>query len=200
MDDRHRRLLGVFPLLFVAFAIWRNGIDRRLGDALWLCNVGNAMVGFSLLAGAWRWAWIGTLWVAIGLPMWCWHITITGSVYAHSFFTHVGTPIVAIFALYGKPAPRLGWLWATCLGLVVQTVSRFATRPELNVNVSHSPYEGLGNLFASYPVYFAFNLCFFAAALFAIERGLVWGLRGPRDQAIPSSRASEGSRRGCQIL
>ena len=136
------RLLGLLPLsFFVAQGVhyWR--IDQ-LGHMMWMCNLGNLLLAIGLFLEKRRVVRLAAIWTLPGLLVWFFYVVLTWGVFLTSTLAHVGGIAVAMFALTRYRMDRTAWRWAFGWYLVVQLLSRFFTRPELNVNLAHGVQPG----------------------------------------------------------
>jgi hypothetical protein len=144
------RLLGVLPLtFFLAQAIhyWRLG---QLGHMLWMCNIGNLVMAIGLFLGRPMLIRVAAMWAIPGVVIWFRYVVMEWGLFGSSMSAHVGGLIVGLVALSKVRLDRTAWLY--CLGwfLILQFVSRLTTPVEMNVNVSHSVYQGWQQIFTAY--------------------------------------------------
>ena len=167
------RLLGVLPLVFflwTAYGYYRHGNEAELW---WICNVSNIALGIGILAGLPALTWVATLWILMGIGPWILDGIQVSGFEAHSFFTHLGSAGIGLFAISRMPTRRRIWRLATLFFFAVQLATRLATGPKFNVNQVYEMHESFRALFTSYWGYYALNTIFFVSGLFAIE----WLLR-----------------------
>jgi len=144
------RLLGVLPLtFFLAQAIhyWRLG---QLGHMLWMCNIGNLVMAIGLFLGHAMLIRVAALWSIPGVVIWFRYVVMQWGLFGSSMSAHVGGLIVGLLVLRKVRVDRTAWLY--CLGwfLILQLVSRATTPVEMNVNVSHTVYQGWQQIFTAY--------------------------------------------------
>ncbi len=144
------RLLGVLPLtFFLAQAIhyWRLG---QLGHMLWMCNIGNLVMAIGLFLGRPMLIRVAGMWSIPGVVIWFRYVVMEWGLFGSSMSAHVGGLIVGLVALSKVRLDRTAWLY--CLGwfLILQLVSRVTTPVEMNVNVSHTVYQGWQQIFTAY--------------------------------------------------
>jgi hypothetical protein len=144
------RLWGVLPLtFFLAQAIhyWRLG---QLGHMLWMCNLGNLVMAIGLFLGQPMLIRVAAMWSIPGVVIWFRYVVMEWGLFGSSMSAHVGGLIVGLVALSKVRLDRTAWLY--CLGwfLILQFVSRLTTPVEMNVNVSHSVYQGWQQIFTAY--------------------------------------------------
>lgn len=135
-----KRWAGLLPLFFFLFTAGVYARENRLGELLWVCNICNALLGLSILFANGTGAWVATLWILIGTPLWILDALKSRSLEFHSLLTHFGGAAVGLgFCLRRRPAQRLWWV-GFLLVAGLQGLAHALTRPELNVNVSFRPY------------------------------------------------------------
>ena len=158
LTDNRFRLLGILPLLFfLAQAIHYWQIDQ-LGHLLWMCNVGNVLLGVGLLLKQPRLIRVAVVWTVPGLFIWWRYVATEWFGYAtldwwavmSGTLAHIGGLCVGIIALRRVRVDQITWLYAFAWYLAIQLISRLITRPDLNVNVSHRVYNGWDTTFQSY--------------------------------------------------
>ena len=175
------RLLGVLPLLFfLAQSVHYWQVDQ-LGHLLWMCNVGNVLLGVGLLSNQPRLIRVAVIWSVPGLFIWWRYVVTEWFGYAaldwwavtSSTLAHIGGLSVGLIALRRVRVDQITWLYAFAWYLAVQFVSRLVTRTELNVNVSQHVYSGWESTFQSYFKFWMVLTLAVAACLWL----LTWGLR-----------------------
>lgn len=169
LSDPRVRALGLLPLAFAAwaYASYDHGIK-----ILWMCNLCNLLLGVGLMTANLRIIWLATLWLILGSPLWVFDIIVQNQIFPHSFATHIAAPILGIWALRGQSARPGTWILAVAFGVSVQTICRFWTPPEFNINVSHVTYKGFSGWFDDYLVYWTLTVLSLAVILFVTERVL----------------------------
>ena len=152
------RLLGILPLGFFLAQAAHYWEISQLGHLLWMCNIGNVVLALGLFLEQPVLIRVAVLWSVPGVFVWLryvvsewFHLSAVdwGAVLA-STFAHLGGAIVGILALRKVRMDRVAWLYSFAWYLVLQLVSRLGTAADLNVNVSHSVYEGWQQLFTAY--------------------------------------------------
>ena len=135
-----RRWAGLLPLFFFLFTAVVYTRENRLGELLWICNVCNALLGLSILLSSSAGAWVATLWILIGTPLWVFDALKSHAFEVHSLLTHLGGGAVGLLVcLRQRPARRVWWVGFLLLA-GLQMFAHELTRPELNVNVSFRAY------------------------------------------------------------
>ena len=156
--DKRLRLLGILPLFFFLAQFIHYWQIDQLGHLLWMCNVGNVLLGVGLLSNQPRLIRVAVIWSVPGLFVWWRYVVTEWFGYAaldwwavvSSTLAHIGGLIVGIIALRRVRVDQITWLYAFVWYLAIELVSRLITRPELNVNVSHRIYSGWDGAFQSY--------------------------------------------------
>lgn len=166
------RLLGVLPLLFFfgqGVHYWRTG---ELGHLMWMCNVGLLVLALGLFFEKPLLVRVPAIWTIPGIFMWFFFYVVTWGVFLSSVLVHVGGLAVAGIALRTYRMDRHSWRYAFGWALLVQLISRFATAPELNVNVAHTIQPGWERVFPSYWMFWLTAIVVMAAVLWL--SGLLW--------------------------
>src|SRR5258708_3371649 len=180
------RWLGFLALIFygihAGFHIWHG----HPWDALWVCNLGTALVGIGFLLGSPIWLGIGSLWLIVGFPFWILDLVSGGEFLPTSLATHVGGLGLGLYGSWKLGVPRHIW-WKAVLGLVMlQLVCGVITRSEANVNVAFRLYESVSSQFNSYVNYELFLLVFYSFLFMILEFAGRWFLGRFKSSAIAS--------------
>lgn len=145
------RLLGLIPLLLF-LARLRDLIGTGdPGHILWMCHLSNLVLALGLF-----FAWpllvrISIPWLALGLPLWIWNMTLVGiSGRLTSFGTHIGGLLIGLYALSKMRSHGKTWPYSLILYLLVQQICRVITPAELNVNIAHKMHYGGDIFFSAY--------------------------------------------------
>ena len=93
---------------------------------------------------------VAAIWTIPGLLVWFVYVVLAWGVFLTSTLAHIGGLAVAAVALKTYRMDRHSWRYAFGWSLLVQLISRFATAPELNVNVAHTIQPGWERTFPSY--------------------------------------------------
>lgn len=168
--DTRFRLLGLLPLIFFlvqAIHYWRYG---GLGHLLWMCNVGNVLLGIGLLLGHRELVRAAAIWTIPGLGIWIYYVLMASGFYFSTTLAHVGGIIVGLIALRRVGMDRLAWVWAFAWHLVMQVVTRLVAPPELNVNVVDRIQPGWDRVFGSYWMFLLVGSAVLALCLWAIGK------------------------------
>ena len=150
------RLLGIVPLMFFTAHLLFYTTDpvyasnRGVENMLWMCNVGNLVLGVGLLLGQPRVIRLAVIWLVPGLPLWVFDAIGRGGLLFTSFLTHIGGLAVGLIVMRSVRADR--WTWAYGFGwyLLVQQLSRLFTSEFWNVNVAHKSYPGYEQVVSQY--------------------------------------------------
>lgn len=151
---------------WTAYGYFQNGNQAELW---WICNVSNVALGIGMLAAWPGLTWIATLWILLGIGPWLLDGFSVSGFQAHSFFTHLGSAALGLYAMSRLPAKPGIWWRAALFFYGVQLATRLATGPRFNVNQVYDMHESFRAQFTSYWVYFALNTVFFVAGLLALE-------------------------------
>ncbi len=179
MNDRlelRYRLMGLLPLSFFAVQTihyWRFG---GLGNLLWMCNLGNVLMGVGLLIGHRELIRAAAIWTLPGLALWVVYVLIPSGLYFSTTLAHVGGFIVGMIALQRVRMDRLAWLYAFAWGVLTQIAARFLSAADLNVNVAHRIQAGWDKTFTSYWKFWVVLMLSVAVTLWLIGRAflLIW--------------------------
>jgi hypothetical protein len=157
--------LGLLPLLSISWTLVLYVKEGRLDEILWICNVSNYLLGISLLLAWAPGIWAATLWIVIGTPLWLYDCVNTSQIEVHSFFTHLGSSAIGLFACRNHPVKNKYWLKTFLLLIPFQLLARILTRPVYNVNGAFRTYESQ----MSYVGYWLFCALAFNLSLFVTE-------------------------------
>lgn len=135
--SRSEARLGWFPVIF--FCMHQQVLtDEGMGAAgLWVCNSSNLLLGLGFLAGIPAMIRVAFLWLFAGIPFWLFDMHLTGERYATAFFTHFGGMGLGLYGISRVRMSRQAWWQAVIFFFGLQIISRYATPPDLNVNVAH---------------------------------------------------------------
>ena len=167
------RLVGVLPLIFFGLHLAHYVGEGKPGNMLWACHLSNLLIGAGVLAKRPAVLAAGLLWLSVGVPLWIFWLAGGGEFLVTSALTHVGGAAVGIWAMRRVHWPRGIW-WKAWLAIpLLQLICRFTTPPELNVNISHSVWEGWEQTFPLYSVYLALMLGITAVIFAVAEQGFL---------------------------
>jgi len=183
------RLLGILPLIFFlaqTIHYWRYG---GMGNLLWICNVGNILLGVGLLLGQRELIRTAAIWTIPGLGIWIRYVLLASGFYFSTTLAHVGGIVVGLIALSRVRMDRLAWIYAFIWSLLVQLAARLLTSPELNVNLAHRIQPGWENLFSTYWKFWLVLLMVTALVLWLISKvlSLIWPAAPISEEAAGAS-------------
>ena len=183
------RLLGILPLIFFlaqTIHYWRYG---GMGNLLWICNVGNVLLGVGLLLGQRELIRTAAIWTIPGLGIWIRYVLLASGFYFSTTLAHVGGIVVGLIALSRVRMDRLAWIYAFIWSLLVQLAARLLTSPELNVNLAHRIQPGWENLFSTYWKFWLVLLMVTALVLWLISKvlSLIWPAAPISEEAAGAS-------------
>ena len=115
-----------------------------------MCNLGNLVLALGLFFEKPLLVRVAAIWTIPGLLVWFLYVVLAWGVFLTSTLAHIGGLAVAAVALKTYRMDRRSWRYAFGWSLLVQLISRFATAPELNVNVAHTIQPGWERTFPSY--------------------------------------------------
>jgi hypothetical protein len=182
------RLLGLLPLLFFLAQGVHYYRDQQLGHMLWMCNIGNLVLALGLFVEKPLLVRVAAIWTIPGLIIWFLYVVLPWGAFLTSTLAHVGGLAVAAVALRAYGMDRRSWIYAFGWMLLVQLVSRFATPPDLNVNLAHAVQPGWERTFPSYWMFWL-TLTIVTAAVLWLS-GLLWRSVWPADQSNTRRAAS----------
>lgn len=172
--DARFRLLGFLPLLFFSVQTvhyWRYG---GAGNLLWMCNVGDLLMGIGLFLGHRELIRAAAIWTIPGFAVWIRYVLLPSGFYFSTTLAHVGGIIVGAVVLRRVRMDRIAWFYAFVWYLFMQFASRLTTSPDLNVNVAHRIQPGWENAFSSYWKFWLTMSAVVAAGLWCIGLVLSW--------------------------
>jgi len=149
LETRYR-LMGLLPLAFFAVQTihyWRFG---GMGHLLWMCNLGNVLLGVGLLLGHRELIRAAAIWTIPGLVVWVIYVLLPSGLYFSTTLAHVGGFVVGLIALRRVGMDGRAWVYAFAWYLFAQLAARLIGPPELNVNVAHRVQDGWDKTFTSY--------------------------------------------------
>lgn len=170
------RLMGLLPIAFFVVQTihyWRFG---GMGHLLWICNLGNVLLGIGLLVSHRELIRTAAIWTIPGLAIWIFYVLIPSGIYFSTTLAHVGGIIVGMIALSRVRMDRWAWAYAFAWGLLTQLVARLVAPAELNVNVAHRVQDGMEQTFTSYWKFWIVLMIAVASTLWLIGKALafVW--------------------------
>jgi hypothetical protein len=139
--------------------VTRQLINDRPGNLLWACHVAVALVGVGALLRLRGAVAVGTLVLAVGLPLWAIDVAVGGEFFWTSVLTHfggLGAGLIALRRLGGLP--RLAWRHAMLAVALLIAISRLATAPAENVNLAFRAWGPFTAWFPEGPSHFFFLL------------------------------------------
>ena len=170
---RKFQLIGLAPLLIFLYRLLQY-YDEGTPD--WImanCNITLVMLAVGMLAFRQLPIRVATIWLTIGVPMWLIDAWVTQVLWAASVLSHVGGWLLGLFALRRVRVDGRSWLPAAVWFFLWQVVTRLTTRPHLNVNIAHTPYEFTKDWFASYWQFWPVCALVILLLTWLVERGLV---------------------------
>lgn len=166
------RWIGVLPLLIFGWRLWQYLSVNTPDWILYSCHVSTLALGLAMI-----WGWpliirITVIWLMIGLPMWVIDAWVTKVIWIASIFSHVGGFFLALYAIKRVRATGKSWFPALLWFVGLQLITRYTTRPDLNVNVAHFPYEAFKDSYASYWTFWPVCTLVVALLVWLVEFGL----------------------------
>jgi hypothetical protein len=165
-------ILGVLAILcFTLHAAWHLRA-RHPEELLWGCSVGVLGIGIGLCSGAPHLVGVGTLWLALGAPLWALDLVSGGKFVPTSPLLHLGGLCLGILGVLRSGLPRGTWLWALGGAAALAVVSRLCTPPAANVNLCRSIQPGWTRWFRRYPSYLATVYAVLGGGFWLVETAL----------------------------
>ncbi len=182
---QHFQLVGVLPFL-IFFSRLIQYISVNTPDwIIYSCHVSTLLLGIGMVIGS---AWairVAAIWLVIGLPMWIIDACVTQVIWFASVYSHVGGFALALYAISKVRATGRSWLLALLWFVGLQLLTRFTTRPELNVNFAHTPYELIKGTYGGYWSFWIACTLVVAAMVWVVEFALARFYPIERDQHSP---------------
>ncbi len=185
------RLLGLLALAFFAVQAihyWRFG---GMGHLLWMCNLGNVLLGIGLLIDHRELIRAAAIWTIPGLVIWVIYVLLPSGPYFSTTQAHVGGFIVGMIALRRVGMDRVAWVYAFAWFLFTQLAARLLAPPELNVNAAHRIQDGWNGTFASYWKFWLVMTVTVAVGLWVIGKALALIWPAPSTEPRTVASASE---------
>lgn len=170
---RKFQLIGLAPLLIFIYRLLQY-YDEGTPD--WImanCNITLVMLAVGMLAFRQMPIRVATIWLTIGVPMWLIDAWVTQVLWVASILSHLGGWLLGLFALRRVRVDGRSWLPAAAWFFLWQVVTRLTTRPDLNVNIAHTPYEFTKDWFASYWQFWPVCALVVLLLTWLVERGLI---------------------------
>lgn len=109
---------------------------------LWVCCLANLVESVGIYFQSPLIVGIGFLWITWGLALWSLDLLSGAPIRFASVLTHFGGSICGYLFLKETSLPSSTWIWATIIVLLLQEFCRHFTPEHLNINISHSIWEG----------------------------------------------------------
>ena len=150
--------------------------DKRqreiIPELLWACNVSNLLMGLGLIFDLYWCTAISFMFqLGVGLPAYTFEILGRREAYERSIVMHLAPALFGYVALQhvGLP-PQISLFTFMIMIIGLQLVSFYFTRPALNVNVVHAPWELCQKHFSTrMPLYRLLNAALCLLFLLAAE-------------------------------
>ena len=142
--------LGLLLFAVYAMHVYDKRQNNIVAELLWACNVNNLLMSVGLIFNIYWLLVIGFMFqVGVGIPAYLFEILGKKVAYEREIFMHVAPALFGFVALreLGLP-PYAGVVTFLVMIVLLLMVSFYATKPELNVNVVHSPWELCQRFFA----------------------------------------------------
>ena len=113
---------------------------------------------------------LSQLWLSLSLLLWSADLFFAGGVVDSAVFTHLGSFVIAVFAMRQLQVSKGLWRWA-CLGLgILMVISRVTTSPKQNINLAFTVAKGWESVSSYYALYLLFLTLLAATVFYATER------------------------------
>src|SRR5262249_20113032 len=110
---------------------------------------------------------VSVLWLALGFPLWIFDIFEFGDAPLTTFFAHIGSLSVGLFALSKIGVKKNSWIYSFLWFLFIQQICRLFTDPDFNINIAHNVRDAA--FFNSYFQYWLATTFLTALLLLALE-------------------------------
>ena len=164
--------IGVLPFI-IFFSRLIQYIN--LGTPDWIvtsCHVSTLLLGFGMVVGRMFMIRVASIWLVIGLPMWLIDAWVSREIWLASIYSHVGGFLLALYAMKRVRATGRSWFPSLIWFVLLQLMTRYTTRPELNINLAHHPYELFKDSFSNYWTFWPVCLLVITALVWIVEFGL----------------------------
>ncbi len=157
---------------FIFHAVYNLFILERPGNLLWMCHVTTLLLAVGLIGSMASVIRLVTPWTILGLPIWLVDALSVGTTRI-AVLSHVVVPMTAVVALSQVGAARSAWRAtgaAMAFHVGLQLLCHVATRPKLNVNLSHKIYPFFGSAVVnSYALYWTITAVVLTACLYGLH-------------------------------
>jgi phosphotransferase system glucose/maltose/N-acetylglucosamine-specific IIC component len=137
---------------------------------LWACNIGAALVAYGMLTGHSTPTSIGTLWLAVGTPLWIADLLKHGGLMCTSILTHGVILAIALAHTRQQRLAQRAWFNAALAGALLQQIVRWTTHWRDNINMAWGIYAPARRYFNNYTTYWVFSFATLAISYFVIQR------------------------------
>jgi hypothetical protein len=127
------------------------------------------MLGAGMIFGTPLLIRVAAIWLVIGLPMWIIDAVVRRELWWSSIYSHLGGFLIGLYAISKTRATGKSWMPALIWFAFLQLVTRYTTKPELNVNIAHVPYALVKGWFSGYWTFWPVCLIFAAAMVWTAE-------------------------------
>jgi hypothetical protein len=160
----------------VAIFAWRLVQYLSVNTWDWImysCHVSTLAFGLAMVFGWPLMVRVTVIWLVIGLPMWIIDAWVMQVIWIASVFSHVVGFLLAWYAIRKVRATGRAWPYALLWFVTLQLITRYTTRPDLNVNIAHFPYEAFKNTYSNYWSFWLVCTLVVALMVGLVEFGLV---------------------------
>ncbi|NBO63469.1 MAG: hypothetical protein EBU88_01240 [Acidobacteria bacterium] len=179
------QLIGLLPFLIFLYRVFQYFYEGTPDWIMANCNVTLVMLSLGMLLGRQLPTRVAAIWLTIGVPMWLIDAWVTQVIWIASIISHFGGWLIGLFALRQTRVTGRSWLPAAGWFFLWQVVTRFTTRPDLNVNIAHSPYEFSTAWFGSYWQFWVVCALVVLTLTWVVERGLLKAFPNNNNQTQP---------------
>ncbi|MDZ4860482.1 MAG: hypothetical protein SGI88_16015 [Candidatus Hydrogenedentes bacterium] len=165
-------LLGAIALSFYAIHASYHVFHGKPENSLWACHLGAAIVGVGFLISSPTTSGIGTLFLAMGTPLWLLDLAAGAEFFPTSCLTHVGGLVIGLYGATRLGVPRGVWWKALITLAVLIGLSRLLTPASANVNVAFAVQRGCESFFHSHATFLAIIMFLAGGFFFIIEHAL----------------------------
>jgi hypothetical protein len=167
------RSIGSLPLIFFIARLIEYVQVGTPSQVLWMCHLANLFLAIGLFTANPLLIRVSVVLLVFGIPPWIVDMFVIKIITPLSVVTHLGGTILGLIVIAKVGATRWTWLVALASYVLVQTICRFVTPPELNVNISHRVYDIWKDIVSNYWIYWVISTGIIGVALWVIESALL---------------------------
>ena len=169
------RVLSGLPISFFLLAVLHYLNQGRPFELLWMCHVGNLILGLAALARSRFWVTFSAIGVVTGFPYWIIDFAVTGFSSLPSTTAHVGGFLCSLLLLHFlRTHPRRTiWSYTLVWYLLLQQVVRVVAPLGTNANLADWSQVYGRELFSSYSQFWVATTLLAVVSLWSVHRILL---------------------------